>query len=211
MIMGIDQKKFLKKSIIKEMMEASWRKETFVTRGAYMYCSMGTHEEILNQPQINGVYINNNPMMTVKDCKVSTSEPDTYAGFPYDKPGPTIDGNMYSFGYCRSLLNPLKIADMAGNINSVYLYDYDPDTNTYFTSDKDRIYPCVPNFSPLTLFTPVGLNFGDMKWQNGNENVLIDGVPALTNRSCLYCKYGGKIELLSNGMEPVPGELLEKG
>lgn len=206
----VKKEKFLKKSIIQEMKENVGEQDTFVTAGAYMYCTMGTHEEVLNQLQSNGTYINNTAMMTVADCKVSTSEPKTYGGFPYDEPGQVIDGNLFSFGYCRSLLHPLKLADISGSVNSSYLFDYDPDTDTVFTSNEDRIYPCVPNFSPPVLFNPFGINFGPAQWQNGNEKVLVNGIPALTNKSCLHCKHGGKIEFLSNGMEPVPSEFSDK-
>lgn len=207
----VRKEKFLKKSIIQEMTENVGEQDTFVTAGAYMYCTMGTHEEVLNQLESNGTYINNTALMTVADCKVSTSTPDTWDGIPYQKPGDVIDGNIYSFGYCRSPLHPLKIADMNGTIpEPSFMYDYDPDTKADFTSEQDRIYPCVPDISSPTLFNPFGINFGPTQWQNGNEKVLINGVPALTNKSCLNCKYGGKIGFLSNGMEPVPGEFSDK-
>lgn len=208
--MGVDVSKFLKKSIIKEMKENVGEQDTFVTAGAYMYCSYGTHEEVLNQLQSNGTYINNTAMMTVADCIVSTSEQDTFQGEIFYKPGPTIDGNLYSFGYCRSKRHPLNIVNQTGVQHISGKFDYDPDIELSLPAQEDRIFPCVPKWEYSTSFDATGPKIVFPQWQNGNEKVLINGVPALTNKSCMYCKYGGKIEFLSNGMEPVPGEFSDR-
>ncbi|WP_036641108.1 PAAR-like protein, partial [Paenibacillus durus] len=44
------------------------------------------------------------------------------------------------------------------------------------------------------------------QWTNGSPSVSIQGVPALTSKSCLFCQYGGQIRLLTNGMDPAPPE-----
>lgn len=208
-----DKEKFLKKSIIQEMVANAGEQVTFVTAGAYMYCTLGTHEEVLNQLQTNGTYINNTTMMTVADCKVSTSTPDHWQGAQFDVQSETIDGNLHSFGYCRSPIHPLKTVDQRGegmtpDIHSTAIYDYDPDAEVDLTTGQDRIYPCVPRWLPATPFDPSGRTFSPEQWQNGNEKVLVNGVPALTNKSCLYCKYGGEVKFLSNGMEPIPGDFI---
>ncbi|AWB43684.1 hypothetical protein DCC85_05260 [Paenibacillus sp. CAA11] len=201
---------FLKKSIINELTNMSLQKKTLVTEGAYMYCTMGTHEDILNQPNKNGTYLNGKPLLTVKDCKVSTSESDIFSGIPFEKPSETVDGNLYSFGFCRSKFHPLKLNNLAASY-SPYSFDYDPDTGTHLFGKENLLMPCVPNLGALMFFTPIGYGFGEVQWQNGHEKLQIEGVPALTNHSCLSCIYGGQIKLLSNGMEPVPSELLHQG
>lgn len=212
---------FLKQSTIDELMNAAWRKTTLVSRGAYMYCTMGTHEDILNQPIKNGVYINKNPLMTVKDCEVSEADYE-YLGVEYKEPKPEVTGNLHSFGYCRSPLHPLK----QNNVGVSYepeMQDYNPDTKVELPGDENRLYPCVPNIAPQVSFSApsgvslpfglsnlFGLSLSKGEWQNGHEKLKINGVPALTSKSCLNCIYGGKIQLLSNGMEPVPGELIDQ-
>lgn len=206
----ITTKNFLKQSTISELMEATWRKTTLVSRGAYVYCTMGTHEDILNQPEKNGVYLNKNPIMTVKDCKVSESYGEFLAGVKYNEPKPEVEGNLHSFGYCRSNQHPLKI-DNVGVSYRPKMYDYSPDTGTKYDGDENRLYPCVPSVMPQFSFKlPFGLEISEGEWQNGHAKLKIDGVPALTSKSCLNCIYGGQIRLLSNGMEPVPWELLDQ-
>ncbi|MUG44334.1 DUF4280 domain-containing protein [Paenibacillus woosongensis] len=225
---------FLKQSTISELMNAPWRaeskKETYVTRGAYMYCTMGTHEEVLNQLEPNGVYINENKMMTVKDCVTSKSEEKTFRGFPIEELKGEMDGNFYSFGFCRSPQNPMKIAHVAtGDSGPSYIYNYDPDTKVLPYGEEHKIFPCVPKLIPHLKVGPIGVDEGvnrfpnlvdimsslaklseGVEWDNGSSNVMIDGVPALTTKSCLTCKYGGKIQILTNGMEPTPPEFLER-
>ncbi|GAA0137032.1 hypothetical protein YSY43_38730 [Paenibacillus sp. YSY-4.3] len=225
---------FLKQSTISELMNAPWRaeskKETYVTRGAYMYCTEGTHEEILNQLEPNGVYINQNKMMTVKDCVLSSSEPETRDGVPFERLKGKMDGNFYSFGFCRSDQNPLKVAHKAtGMPDPSYIYNYDPDTKILPSGNENMIFPCAPKLIPHLKTGPIGFDEGvkripnlvdimsslaklseGVEWDNGSSNVMIEGVPALTTKSCLTCKYGGKIQLLTNGMEPTPPEFLER-
>lgn len=211
--MGPSKESFLKKQTINTLMTAPWRAdETYVTRGAYMYCTMGTHEEVLNQRKENGVYINGSPMMTVNDCVVSSSE-HINGVVQFDRPGQEIDGNFYSFGYCRSLMHPLKLAELSGTfIDSSYIYDYDPDTGT--ESFDKKIFPCVPQIAPNFINTPIGplpLPGAKVQWQNGSPSVFIEDVAVLTSKSCLNCLCGGKIEFLTNGMDPAPYEFLERG
>ncbi|MCA1295006.1 DUF4280 domain-containing protein [Paenibacillus sp. alder61] len=205
----ITNRNFLKQSVVDELMNAAWRKTTLVSRGAYIYCSKGTHEDILNQTEKNGVFLNGNPIMTVKDCKVSPSESEELAGVPYREPKPEVEGNLHSFGYCRSEFHPLKV----GNVGVPYkpkMQDYDPDTGVTKEGDENRLYPCVPIIMPKIFFSPFGLDIAGGEWENGHEKIKINGVPALTSKSCLRCLYGGEIKLLSNGMEPVPGELMDQ-
>ncbi|CAH1225085.1 hypothetical protein PAECIP111893_05213 [Paenibacillus plantiphilus] len=223
---------FLKKSTIAELESGeSWRsEETYVTRGAYMHCTMGTHEEVLNQIGEKGVLINESPMMTVKDCAVSTSETINGSMAQFDELGNKIDGNFYSFGYCRSLIHPLKAAELSGAITpnpnggldgleglgltgpylNGYNYDCEPETGTILMDIT--IYPCVPKLLPSSLAIPGGIVIpGATEWQNGSPTVLVNDVPVLTTKSCLYCTWGGKIKFLTNGMDPAPPEFLERG
>ncbi|UWS64424.1 DUF4280 domain-containing protein [Bacillus paralicheniformis] len=62
----------LSKDTLNKLLTSPWRSEdTYVTAGAYMHCSFGTHEEVLNKLEPNGVYINGKPMLTVEDCVLS--------------------------------------------------------------------------------------------------------------------------------------------
>ncbi|CAM4484588.1 DUF4280 domain-containing protein [Paenibacillus macerans] len=210
---------FLKPSTIQQLtVEERWRsEETYVTRGAYMYCTMGTHEDVLNLTQDHGVYVNGQPLMTVKDCVVASSEHVT-GNVEFDVPGNKVDGNIYSFGFCRSLLHPQKMAEIQriplgqpGGppvADSSYIYDIDPETETLLPGQK-KIYPCVPKFDLIEHLT--GIPAGEPVWSNGSTNVKIQGVPALTTSSCLFCRWGGAIKFLTNGMDPAPYELLPGG
>lgn len=54
----------LTKDTLNKLLSSPWRSEdTYVTAGAYMYCTFGTHEEVLNKLEPNGVYINGSPML----------------------------------------------------------------------------------------------------------------------------------------------------
>ncbi|WP_342479873.1 PAAR-like protein [Paenibacillus sp. FSL L8-0340] len=219
----------LTKSTLNKLLESPWRSEdTYVTAGAYMHCTRGTHEEVLNKQDPNGVYINGRPMLTVKDCALSTSEPGTIQGaIPFDRMGQALDGNFYSFGYCRSDMNPLKAAEKTlGFTDPSYMVDPDPEEPT----TGQFIYPCAPKLMPTVLgpssaggpspepqFKLSGavsalttllerLAGAQTEWTNGSPNVSIQGVQALTSKSCLFCQYGGQIRLLTNGMDPAPPE-----
>ncbi|MGG4144350.1 DUF4280 domain-containing protein [Paenibacillus algorifonticola] len=216
----------LKKATLKGLLESPWRSEdTYVTAGAYMHCSYGSHEEVLNKPEPNGIYINGSPMLTVEDCKVSGSTPNTIVGIPFDRMGKEIDGNFYSFGFCRSDLHPMKLAESAGAgpyADPSYMVDPDPDEPTF----SRPIYPCAPKLmeapapsgAPFKSAPPMGLPSGlpslsamleklkGPQWTNGSPSVSIQGAAALTSKSCLFCQYGGQIRLLTNGMDPAPPE-----
>jgi hypothetical protein len=226
--MGI-QDTMLKKSTLKGLLESPWRaEETYVTAGAYMCCTRGTHEEVLNTLEPNGVYINGSPMLTVQDCKVSTSEPGMIMGtLPFDTMSREIDGNFYSFGYCRSEMHPLKVSEKTlGFTDPSYLVDSDAEEPTV----GQFIYPCAPKLMPTVLgASPAASNppalqatlpgapsalttllarvaGAHTEWTNGSSNVSIQGTQALTSKSCLFCQYGGQIRILTNGMDPAPPE-----
>lgn len=214
----------LSKDTLNKLLSSPWRSEdTYVTAGAYMHCSFGTHEEVLNKLEPNGVYINGKPMLTVEDCVPSTSEPGTIYGIPYQKMGKEIDGNFYSFGFCRSELHPMKQAERIAGPKSdpSYIIDPDPTEPTF----GQAIYPCAPQIMPtgsaspsaaaqqgaLSILPMLGSLLGalaeaKLQWTNGSPNVSIQGVPALTSKSCLFCTCGGQIRLLTNGMDPAPPE-----
>lgn len=198
----------LKKSTIHEM-TTGWRTEkTYITQGAYMYCSMGTHAEVLNKIKANGVYINENPIMTVKDCKESSSTLETGL-VTYRKLGDKIDGNFYSFGYCRSQFHPVYAFAKNGGLFTDCIDDYDNDAKAFTGGFK--VFPCTPKICPTMVNTPAGILPGGIEWSNGSDEVLVNGERAITNYSCLNCAYNGQIKFLSNGMDPVPYELLERG
>ncbi|ANY67388.1 hypothetical protein BBD42_13560 [Paenibacillus sp. BIHB 4019] len=216
----------LKKTTLKALLESPWRSEdTYVTAGAYMHCSYGSHEEVLNKPEPNGIYINGSPMLTVEDCKVSLSTPNTIVGIPFDRMGQEIDGNFYSFGFCRSEQHPMKLAESAGAgmpSDPSYIIDTDPEEPTF----NLPVYPCAPKLmaapapagAPFKSAPPIGLPSGlpslsamleklkGPQWTNGSPSVSIQGAAALTSKSCLFCQYGGQIRLLTNGMDPAPPE-----
>ncbi|MNM67227.1 hypothetical protein D3C81_787500 [compost metagenome] len=202
---------FLMNSTINNLTEEEiWRSEdTYVARGAYMYCTMGTHEDVLNQTENHGVYINGHSMMTVADCVVSTSEA-IHGVVEFDSPGNKIDGNIYSFGFCRSLRHPLKVAEQSGTyIDSSYIHDVDPKTGKQ--KFGELIFPCVPKLDPIPMDTSNGNFTLGTRWSGGSSNVSIQGVPALTSSSCLYCRWGGTIKFLTNGMDPAPYEIIPGG
>lgn len=222
----------LKKSTIQEIESAEWRqRETYVTRGAIMHCTLGTHEDVLNQPEANGVYINRHPIMTVNDCKVSTSvkHPGSYLEPEgvFEVPGPVADGNIHSFGFCRSFMHPSKpyeaeliktyggddMEKIGREMKREFAFDFDRDTET--VDEKRLLYPCVPNLAvasgnPLKSAGKTGRALSEYaEWQNGSKTVRANGTPALTSKSCLNCIYGGKIKLLTNGMDMAPYEMIE--
>ncbi|MWC31384.1 PAAR-like protein [Paenibacillus sp. MMS18-CY102] len=236
--MGV-QDTLLQKGTRESLQQSPWRSEdTYVTAGAFMCCSMGTHEEVLNKLDPNGIYINGSPMLTVNDCAVSSSEAGVIkqnfaeTTFPVNRMGQEIDGNFYSFGFCRSVVHPMKMAEGAYPgmaADSSYIFDPDQSEPTF----SKFIYPCAPKLLPTvspsapsgapfkkadTSNGPFGLpslSFSDVlanfnlpqtQWTNGSPSVSIQGVPALTSKSCLFCQYGGKIQLLTNGMDPAPPE-----
>ncbi len=203
-----------------------------------MYCTMGTHEDVLNQPKVNGVFVNKNPIMTVSDCKVSTSlaHEAGYLGVDgFEEPGTVIDGNIHSFGFCRADQHPSKVYETTlkpKDMHREFAFDFDPDQPPSAANpDKSKkIYPCVPKFfsssaNPLkgsalaqSLMGGEGAEaaknaimeyFGGPRWQNGSETLFINGVPALTSKSCLTCAYGGDIGFLTNGMDMPPFEFVE--
>ncbi|MDR0266772.1 DUF4280 domain-containing protein [Paenibacillus sp.] len=208
---------FLTKATIQKLtVEEKWRSEdTYVTRGAYMYCSFGTHEDILNQTESHGVYVNGNPLMTVEDCVVASSDHVT-GDVEFDEPGKNIDGNIYSFGFCRSLAHPLKLAEISSPPLEPELIGGQPvlDETPYIFDPENpgnKIYPCVPQFDLGLLATADSSMGTSARWAGGKKNVLIQGVPALTSNSCLFCRWTGVIRFLTNGMDPAPYELLPGG
>lgn len=207
---------FLKTETIAKLRAALDERETFVARGAFMYCSMGTHEERLNRPASKGVFVNRNELMTVSDCQVSSSEQysDTYNHLKNE-----MDGNLYSFGFCRSENHAEegKRVDM-----SSWIQDVDP--NTLSSISGKEIYPCAPKLmaaasmmkitplpTPESLLSIINLLKPQLaplpQWEPGHPKVTIEGVPALTTNACLHCKWGGTIRFLTNGMEEMPDDL----
>lgn len=228
----------LKKAAIAELLSSDWRKrETYITRGAFMYCTKGTHEEVLNQLEVNGVYVNKNPIMTVNDCKVSTSvshDADSYLGDYYEEPGTVIDGNIHSFGFCKSEFHPSKVFETTFTPKEMYRefsYNFEPDQPVSGTNpdQNNKIYPCVPKLvsssaNPMKSGAALAMAAGggaaaaaissiadaiEARWENGSDTLFINGVPALTSKSCLTCAYGGKIGFLTNGMDMPPFEFVE--
>ncbi|AZK48564.1 DUF4280 domain-containing protein [Paenibacillus lentus] len=194
------QTSMLGERLIREL-KSAWRDtETYITSGAYMRCSEGTHEEVLNRVTNNGVYINKNPMMTVNDCKVSTSKIDGDKAF--EKLQKNIDGNLYSFGFCRSDKHPaFERGKNEPPTNFGGIPDYDVDSGVEIATKF--IYPCIPEFI-ASLNAPTSGGSSGPQWQNGSKTVMIDGVPALTSKSCLTCLKGGQITFLTNGMDMPP-------
>lgn len=183
-----DNNTFLKPSTIQEL-NSEWRaEETYVTRGAYMRCSCGTHEDLLNQTDVTGVFINDQQMMTVKDCRIATSE-HINGKLVFDVPGDKIDGNLFSFGYCRSAMHPQKVGEKEGVMDGTYIFDVDAETEAPMSN---KVWPCVPHLSGAT------------EWQGGSEKVTINGVKALTSTCFLTCAYKGEITFMTNGMDPAP-------
>ncbi|AZK48593.1 DUF4280 domain-containing protein [Paenibacillus lentus] len=228
----------LKKSLVDELMNTDWRqRETYITRGAFMYCTKGTHEDVLNQPKVNGFYINKNPIMTVNDCKVSTSvaHEGSYLDNGFEEPGTVIDGNIHSFGFCRADAHPSKLYETTYNptvMHREFSYDFDPDQPPSGANPnlENKTFPCVPKLisssaNPLkgsamaqslmggekaeAAKDAIMDYFDGLRWKNGSETLFINGVPALTSKSCLTCAYGGEIGFLSNGMDMPPFEFVE--
>ncbi|MFF2089255.1 PAAR-like protein [Paenibacillus sp. NPDC058174] len=216
---------FLSKDTRNKLLSSPWRSEdTYVTAGAYMACTLGSHEEVLNKQEPNGIFINGSPMLTVDDCVPSTSTSGTIRGvIPFQQMGQEVDGNFYSFGFCRSERHPMKLAESIAGRDSSYVFDTDSTEPTF----GQEIYPCAPQIMP-TVSAPSPIqaaaqpsalpalptlsslldawNVAKPQWTNGSPTVSIQGVPALTSKSCLFCTCGGQIRLLTNGMDPAPPE-----
>lgn len=207
---------FLKTETIAKLRATLDEKETFVARGAFMYCTNGTHEERLNRPASKGVFVNRNELMTINDCQVSSS---TQRSGMYDSLDYKMDGNLYSFGFCRSEAHSQKGEEVD---RSNWIKDVDP--NTLISNFDKEIYPCAPKLmaaasimqasplpTPESLLSIINLLQPQLapapQWEPGHPKVTIEGVPALTTNACLQCKWGGTIRFLTNGMEEMPDDL----
>ncbi|MNI10178.1 hypothetical protein D3C73_632780 [compost metagenome] len=176
--------------------------------------------------------------MTVNDCNISTSvarDGYSYLGNYYEEPGDVIDGNIHSFGFCKSEFHPSKVYETTYNLQEMdreYAYDVNPDDPKLNENPNMniKIYPCVPKLlsassNPLKASAFMDMmtggqhaaaaansiteHFSGARWQNGSETLFINGVPALTSKSCLTCAYGGQIGFLTNGMDMPPFEFVE--
>ena len=164
--------------------------ETYVVHTATIRCSMGMRETYLVLDNTHGVFLRQQPQMTVND---------------------SVPGvNVRCFGGCYSMENPATKAQAESIQRAVE--ERCPDTFLdsvleWFTGNKKEVETqqaqegvprvvgeCVPNI-------PVGT-----KWDNGKDSVETDGQQPLLGGAKLRCIYGGEIEIITSGQTQGGGE-----
>jgi len=88
-----------------------------------------------------------------------------------------VGDNIPTFGVCLSEGNPHEVAQTA---QEEMMFPFEADLSMPLVGRR-----CKPNI------------YG--KWQNGKDDVLVEGEPALTTESTLACEYGGVIYFLNDG------------
>lgn len=163
--------------------------DTYVVHGASATCSMGMRGSCTVLHKTHGVFLKNQPQMTVKDCKG--------------------DYNVICFGGCYSMENPSTQAEAAKVQKAVE--EACPDTFLdhvmgFFTGGKKKKQK---QEAPTEEGVPqvVGVcspHIIAKEWDHGQEGVETDKECPLMGGAKLYCIYGGEIEIVESG-QPEPG------
>lgn len=151
--------------------------KSYITHTAVILCSFAARESFVVVPTGHGEFIHGIPQLNVGDSK-----PDI---------------NIRSFGVCRSPENP-SVKEAAKKI----LKEINDKPKSF--TEKVMSFFCKPPAQE------VGKDLAQkcagvckaqitMDWDNGKEDVLIDGKPALLGRCKLQCGYGGVITLFTSG------------
>jgi len=90
-----------------------------------------------------------------------------------------FEDNIPKFGVCLSEENPHDVVE---------------------TSQEDMMFPFEGGVDiPLEGYRCIPELSGD--WEDGKEDVLVDGEPALTTESVLTCEHGGVIYFINDGQD----------
>lgn len=169
-------------------------KDTYVVHCAMCRCTMGMRESYTVLTNTHGVYLKQQPQMTVKDCK-------SY--------------NFVNFGGCYSMENPSTKAEAEKIQKEVE--EECPDTfldnvMNFFSGGKKK--EAVQN-DPSKIeegqmmvvgkcLLGTGILFGQ-EWSEGKDGVEIEGIKPVMGEAKIYCKYGGEIQIIHAG-QPEAGE-----
>lgn len=164
--------------------------DTYVVHTAMIRCSMGMRETYLVLEDTHGVFLRQQPQMTVEDS--------------------VGEVNVRCFGGCYSMENPSTKAEAERIQREVE--DECPDTfmdkvmNIFTggkkeaeTKDAQEGVPRVVGVCSPKI--PAGL-----KWDNGKDGVETKGKEPLLGGAKLRCIYGGEIEIITSGQVAGGGE-----
>lgn len=156
--------------------------KSYILHTAMITCSKSNHASFVVIPISHGEFIQGIPQLNIKDSK------------------PNI--NIRTFGVCNSPNNPAvqaaanKILEEVNkrekSFSEKVMSIFTGDSDNVAITDEDKetlISQCVGPCTPM-IFTD---------WIDGNEDVLVDGSPALMGRCKLMCAYGGEIKLYTSG------------
>ncbi|WP_124065279.1 DUF4280 domain-containing protein [Clostridium sp. E02] len=169
--------------------------DTYVVHGASATCSMGMRGSCTVLHKTHGVFLKNQPQMTVKDCKG--------------------DYNVICFGGCYSMENPSTQAEAAKVQKAVE--EACPDTFLdhvmgFFTGGKKKKQKQeAPSEEGVAQVVGVcSPHIIAKEWDHGQEGVETDKECPLMGGAKLYCIYGGEIEIVESG-QPEPGSGISAG
>lgn len=163
-------------------------KNMYILHTAVLMCSYAGRESYLVVTQSHGEFIQGIPQLNVGDCI------------------PNV--NIRNFGICRSPKNPdvqnnakKILKDVKAENEDSALGFVDKVKNFFFKSSDDLhidvehpenslVQQCAGKCDPQIFVD---------EWPDGQENVLIDGKPALLGRCKLNCGYDGEITLFTTG------------
>lgn len=162
--------------------------ETYVVHTATVVCTHGMRASCAVLDNTHGVYLRQQPQMTVKDSSGKK--------------------NLVCFGGCYSMKNPDTKAEAERIQREVD--EECPDTFldkvlNWFIGDDEELETqeaqegvprvvgrCTPKIPPEDV------------WDNGKETVKTKGMTPLLVGAKLHCIYGGEIEIVDSGQ--IPGE-----
>ncbi|WP_315069729.1 DUF4280 domain-containing protein [uncultured Clostridium sp.] len=152
-------------------------KKSYIVHTAQTKCSMGLRISFVIIPKGHGEFIHGMPQLNIGD-----SAPIT---------------NIRVFGGCHSPKNP-SVQDAAKEVlkkvDENHQSFIDKVNNFFCGKPKDVVgddlaSKCAGECTPII----------DTEWIDGQEDVLIEGKPALLGRCKLNCLYGGEITLFTSG------------
>lgn len=157
--------------------------DTYVVHTAAITCSMGMRPSCAVLGNTHGVYLRQQPQMTVNDSSGAT--------------------NIVCFGGCYSMENPSTQA-VAAEIQAQVQQEC-PDTfldkiMSKFTKKSDKLQtqeaqegvPRVVGICTPTI--PPGI-----KWDSGKDGVETKGISPLLGGAKLQCLFGGEIQIIDSG------------
>lgn len=158
--------------------------ETYVVHGAQVTCTMGMRPSAIILEETYGVYLRQQPQMTVGDSKNS---------------------NIICFGGCYSMENPdtqKKAQEIKEEVDRRC-----PDTfldsvmNFFCGGDKGAGQQEASEESLRVLGVCTPNIAGGMEWDHGKDGVKTEGKETLLGTAKLYCMYGGEIEIVHSGQQ----------